>query len=633
MVGPNVFRAFLAQDLNAGQASSTIKIDRITTLTGESISTASFSTFARGIISINPDADGQNSFVEFASFTGIDTNNLELTGVTRGLSALSNSSNSSRMRFFPVGTQIVISFGTHDILDLIEYINNAVVGGVGTASDTTAGTVKLTENMSTRARVYSALVKQQAVPDMTLSVIPFSLSTLGEDIEFAGGNTPTFTAPTSDPRIDLVVYDTGDSAIEVRTGSEAPSPTKPTPDDGDIVLCSVYLRPSSTEILERDDSTNSYIDKWYIPHVYNTALAGGGDFGTPSSTNKFVTEEFLNNTVFNFGDGSDGDVVISSPTTLTRDMYYNNLTVNSTLTTNGFRIYVKETIDGTGTIAYPTPNNGTNGTTGSTGSGGAGANAFSGTSYGTLLNVPGSGGGGGGVSGDTSTGGAAGTGGVGTSFAGAGGGSGNAGAGGPGASRLIGNANNTGGSGGQSGGSGSGTVFGGGGGGGGASGGPIVIYAKNWEGTFALQSIGGNGGAGGNGIGFLTGGTVINGASGGTGGSDVSISKFQGYKNFFDIMFLHLNQLGTLILRHQAGAPGGGGGARGGSSVSSGGGGGGAGGAGGFAVVFYINKTWTGTTNFTGGTGGAGGSSPNNNNGQAGGNGITGFLLEVQIEN
>ncbi|MBM3131956.1 MAG: hypothetical protein FJZ95_02840, partial [Chloroflexi bacterium] len=42
-----------------------------------------------------------------------------------------------------------------------------------------------------------------------------------------------------------------------------------------------------------------------------------------------------------FGDGSDGDVTISADTDLTRDMYYNTLTVNSTkiLSTKGYRIF------------------------------------------------------------------------------------------------------------------------------------------------------------------------------------------------------------------------------------------------------------------------------------------------------
>lgn len=55
-----------------------------------------------------------------------------------------------------------------------------------------------------------------------------------------------------------------------------------------------------------------------------------------------------------FGDGSDGDVVISSNTTLTRDMFYNNLTVNTgiKLYPNGYRIFVRDTLQvlGTGSI-------------------------------------------------------------------------------------------------------------------------------------------------------------------------------------------------------------------------------------------------------------------------------------------
>jgi len=44
-----------------------------------------------------------------------------------------------------------------------------------------------------------------------------------------------------------------------------------------------------------------------------------------------------------YGLGSDGDVTISSNTSMTSDMYYNNLTVanNVTITTNGYRLFVK----------------------------------------------------------------------------------------------------------------------------------------------------------------------------------------------------------------------------------------------------------------------------------------------------
>lgn len=47
-----------------------------------------------------------------------------------------------------------------------------------------------------------------------------------------------------------------------------------------------------------------------------------------------------------YGFGQDGDVTISSSTSLTRDMYYNDLTINSScdLDTNGYKIFVKGTL-------------------------------------------------------------------------------------------------------------------------------------------------------------------------------------------------------------------------------------------------------------------------------------------------
>lgn len=56
-----------------------------------------------------------------------------------------------------------------------------------------------------------------------------------------------------------------------------------------------------------------------------------------------------------FGNGVDGTVVISTNTFLSRDMYYNALTVNSgfTLFTNGFRVFVKNTLTNNGTVGMP----------------------------------------------------------------------------------------------------------------------------------------------------------------------------------------------------------------------------------------------------------------------------------------
>ena len=56
-----------------------------------------------------------------------------------------------------------------------------------------------------------------------------------------------------------------------------------------------------------------------------------------------------------FGNGADGNVVISTNQTISRDMYYNDLTVNNgiTLFTNGFKIFVKGTLANSGTVGMP----------------------------------------------------------------------------------------------------------------------------------------------------------------------------------------------------------------------------------------------------------------------------------------
>jgi len=53
-----------------------------------------------------------------------------------------------------------------------------------------------------------------------------------------------------------------------------------------------------------------------------------------------------------YGTGSDANVVIASNTSLSRDMYYNNLTINAgtMLNTNGFKVFVKDTLTLNGNI-------------------------------------------------------------------------------------------------------------------------------------------------------------------------------------------------------------------------------------------------------------------------------------------
>lgn len=261
----------------------------------------------------------------------------------------------------------------------------------------------------------------------------------------------------------------------------------------------------------------------------------------------------------NLGDGSDGDVTIGvGTTTLTRDMYYNNLVITGTLNADGYKVYVKGTVSGAGTLAGATANNGS----GDTGGAAPGS--------GPLKGVKGSDGapaigGVGGVNGDDGTGGSFNLIGANAGDGGTSGGNpgGNGGAGGSVISaqtKILDQSSavgmvyltNTGvaiqvpcgaGGGGQGGGEGVSPV-GGAGGGGGSSGGLVWLACNSWTGTFTISSPGGNGANGGN------------------------------------------------------GSSGGG---------SAGGGGGGAGGNGGSSFIFYVTKTWTGSYSLTAGSGGAGG--------------------------
>jgi hypothetical protein len=72
-------------------------------------------------------------------------------------------------------------------------------------------------------------------------------------------------------------------------------------------------------------------------------MAGLEKFGSPAKVQRIGNDSV-------YGTGSDGNTVIASNTSLSRDMYYNNLTVNNGvhLNTNGYRVFVKGslTLDG-----------------------------------------------------------------------------------------------------------------------------------------------------------------------------------------------------------------------------------------------------------------------------------------------
>lgn len=262
----NNYLAYLAAPLNAAGGETTIFVDRITTILGETVQTADFAAFARGILTVNPEGDGLTSYPEQVSFTAVDGTELAFTGAIRGLDK-NSASQSTFQRYHPTNTPVVISIGCQNIADLKAYIDAAVAGTIGTASDTVAGSTKLTKNLGTLARAQAALVVQQVSAGLTVQVAPFAIG----DFVYAGGNSPTFVAPVSNPRIDLLAYDKVLAALIIKQGSEAASPAVPQMSGDYIPLAYIYNRVAETSIKDTSDGTNGYIYMWCEPVLLENA--------------------------------------------------------------------------------------------------------------------------------------------------------------------------------------------------------------------------------------------------------------------------------------------------------------------------------------------------------------------------
>lgn len=83
-------------------------------------------------------------------------------------------------------------------------------------------------------------------PSMALRVAAGRFNIDDTHVAYTGGTSPTFTAPTSNPRIDLL-YLAANGTLGVRQGTEASSPVRPST-RGVLPLAFVGLSPSQTTI-------------------------------------------------------------------------------------------------------------------------------------------------------------------------------------------------------------------------------------------------------------------------------------------------------------------------------------------------------------------------------------------------
>lgn len=118
----------------------------------------------------------------------------------------------------------------------------------------------------------------QSTPGMTLAIGSGIVYTGTAPIYYAGGNTGTFTAPSTNPRIDQVSMNSS-GVLVITQGAEAASPTPPAYPAANIPICEVFLRVGSTAIHNTDQGSHGYILRDVRPFVRLGAGSGSGVTG------------------------------------------------------------------------------------------------------------------------------------------------------------------------------------------------------------------------------------------------------------------------------------------------------------------------------------------------------------------
>lgn len=102
-------------------------------------------------------------------------------------------------------------------------------------------------------------VVAQGTPDMTVRVQAGAGLAVGQPVALESAyDTSAFSAPSSNPRIDVIQIDQ-DGNIEIKAGTEAASPSAPSVDADAMKLAEIYHRVGETSIKDSDDASNGYI--------------------------------------------------------------------------------------------------------------------------------------------------------------------------------------------------------------------------------------------------------------------------------------------------------------------------------------------------------------------------------------
>jgi len=175
---------------------------------------------------------------------------------------------------------------------LVSYLSYALAGTTLTVSSNSNALYAPLTSFSASTNATSDSWTSQT---MQLYVEPGVVYVNGTRVIFAGGSTPTVTAPSSHPRIDVLTIDSS-GTLAWTTGTENASPSAPTYPANKVPLIELWNVVGETQLLDNDNQSGSqgfvYNDVRAFLHypVNPGALAvdlipsadGGQNLGSPS---------------------------------------------------------------------------------------------------------------------------------------------------------------------------------------------------------------------------------------------------------------------------------------------------------------------------------------------------------------
>jgi len=150
--------------------------------------------------------------------------------------------------------------------------------------------------------------RAQDTPDMTVKVNAAviqgyfaQVNASGQPVSFSGGNSSAVSAPSSNPRIDILYLNPSTSSLGWVTGTESASPAADWSGlpEGAIPICLVYCKTTMTKIVNYEDKDANPNDGYIYQDVRPVIGGGGGADEKVKADNNDPTPGYLDAKVDN----------------------------------------------------------------------------------------------------------------------------------------------------------------------------------------------------------------------------------------------------------------------------------------------------------------------------------------------